>query len=62
VGVTVAFWDTAFHFFWREESLLVFLMTLGLVFLLLHFHKYPGFFHGLSARAIFERPDTCHAI
>jgi small-conductance mechanosensitive channel/CRP-like cAMP-binding protein len=39
VGVTVAFWDTAFHFFWREESLLVFLMTLGLVFLLLHFHK-----------------------
>ncbi len=35
----VAFWDTAFQYFWREESLLVLVMMLGLAFLLLHFHK-----------------------
>lgn len=39
VGVTVAFWDTVLHFFWREESLSVFLMTLGLAFMLLRFHR-----------------------
>jgi len=37
--VIVAFWDTAFNYFWREESLLVLVMMLGLAFLLLHFHK-----------------------
>jgi small-conductance mechanosensitive channel/CRP-like cAMP-binding protein len=37
--VTVSFWDSAFHFFWREESLLVLVMTLSLAFVLLHFHK-----------------------
>ena len=35
----MAFWDTAFQYFWREESLLVLVMMLGLAFLLLHFHK-----------------------
>jgi small-conductance mechanosensitive channel/CRP-like cAMP-binding protein len=35
----VAFLDTAFNYFWREESLLVLVMMLGLAFLLLHFHK-----------------------
>ena len=35
----MAFWDTAFNYFWREESLLVLVMMLGLAFLLLHFHK-----------------------
>jgi len=35
----VAFWDTAFQYFWREESLLVLLMALGLAFVLFHFRK-----------------------
>jgi len=39
LGKTVAIWDTAFHFFWRDESLLVVMMALGLAFVLLHFHK-----------------------
>lgn len=33
------FWDTAIHFFWREESLMVMVMALGLALFLLHFHK-----------------------
>lgn len=33
------FWHTAMEFFWREESLLVVLMSLGLTFILYHFHK-----------------------
>jgi hypothetical protein len=33
------FWHTALDFFWREESLLVVLMSLGLTFILYHFHK-----------------------
>jgi small-conductance mechanosensitive channel/CRP-like cAMP-binding protein len=35
----VSYWDSAIHFFWRDESLLVLLMALGLAFLLFHFHK-----------------------
>jgi small-conductance mechanosensitive channel/CRP-like cAMP-binding protein len=35
----VSFWDTAIQFFWRDESLLVLVMTLCLAFLLFHFHK-----------------------
>ena len=35
----MSFWDTAIHYFWREESLLVLVMTLSLAFLLFHFHK-----------------------
>jgi small-conductance mechanosensitive channel len=37
--VTVSFWDTAIQFFWRDGSLLVLVMALGLAFLLFHFHK-----------------------
>ena len=33
------FWDTAVQFFWRDESLLVSLIALGLAFLLFHYHK-----------------------
>ncbi|MEQ1916785.1 MAG: mechanosensitive ion channel family protein, partial [Gallionella sp.] len=33
------FWHTAMAFFWREESLLVVLMSLALTFILFHFHK-----------------------
>ncbi len=33
------FWHTAMEFFWREESLLVLLMSLGLTFILYHFYK-----------------------
>ena len=33
------FWHTAMSYFWREESLLVVLMSLGLTFILYHFHK-----------------------
>lgn len=33
----MSFWNTAIQFFWREESLLVLMMTLGLAFLLFHF-------------------------
>lgn len=35
----MSFWDTAIQFFWRDGSLLVLVMALGLAFLLLHFHK-----------------------
>jgi small-conductance mechanosensitive channel/CRP-like cAMP-binding protein len=37
--VTVSFWDTTINFFWRDESLLVIVMALGLAFLLFHFHR-----------------------
>ncbi|BBI99845.1 mechanosensitive ion channel protein MscS [Ferrigenium kumadai] len=33
----MAYWDAAMKFFWREESLPVLVMALGLAFLLLHF-------------------------
>ncbi len=33
----MSFWNTAMQFFWREESLSVLVMTLGLAFLLFHF-------------------------
>lgn len=33
------FWHTAMDFFWREESLLVVLMSLSLTAILYHFHK-----------------------
>ncbi|MGB9093057.1 MAG: mechanosensitive ion channel family protein [Gallionella sp.] len=35
----MSFWESAFHFFWRDESLLVVLMALGLTFVLFHFHR-----------------------
>ena len=35
----MSFWDTAIQFFWRDGSLLVLVMALGLAFLLFHFHK-----------------------
>ncbi|MGA7595784.1 MAG: mechanosensitive ion channel family protein [Gallionella sp.] len=35
----MSFWQSAFHFFWRDESLLVLLMALVLAFLLFHFHR-----------------------
>ncbi|MGA9666515.1 MAG: mechanosensitive ion channel family protein [Gallionella sp.] len=35
----MSFWDTAIHYFWREESTLVLVMTLSLAFLLFHFHR-----------------------
>src|SRR5512146_455363 len=35
--MNMAYWDTAMKFFWREESLPVLMMALGLSFLLLHF-------------------------
>ena len=35
----MSFWETAIHFFWRDESLLVLVMALSLAFLLFHFHK-----------------------
>ena len=35
----MSFWNTAMQFFWREESLPVLAMTLGLAFLLFHFLK-----------------------
>jgi small-conductance mechanosensitive channel/CRP-like cAMP-binding protein len=35
----MSFWNTAMQFFWREESLPVLVMTISLVFLLLHFHR-----------------------
>ena len=35
----MAFWDTALHFFWRDESLMVLLMALILAFVLFHFHR-----------------------
>lgn len=35
----MSFWETAIHFFWRDESLLVLVMALALAFLLIHFHK-----------------------
>jgi small-conductance mechanosensitive channel/CRP-like cAMP-binding protein len=37
--VTVSFWENAIQFFWRDESLLVPVMALGLAFLLFHYHK-----------------------
>ena len=38
-GDNVSFYDTVIQFFWREESLLVLIMTLCLGFLLFHFSK-----------------------
>ena len=38
-GMTVAFWDSAIKYFWREESTLVLVMILSLAFLLFHFHR-----------------------
>lgn len=35
----MSYWDNVIQFFWREESLSVLIMTLGLAFLLLRFHK-----------------------
>ncbi len=35
----MSFWNTAMQFFWRDESLPVLVMTLGLAFLLFHFLK-----------------------
>ena len=35
----MSFLDTAIHYFWREESTLVLVMTLSLAFLLFHVHK-----------------------
>ncbi len=35
----MSFWDTALHYFWRDESTLVLVMMLSLTFLLVHFHK-----------------------
>ena len=35
----MSFWNTTMQFFWREESLPVLAMTLGLAFLLFHFLK-----------------------
>ena len=35
----MSFLDNAFQFFWRDESLLVLVMALSLVFLLFYFHK-----------------------
>jgi small-conductance mechanosensitive channel/CRP-like cAMP-binding protein len=37
--MTVSFWDTAIHFFWRDESSLVLVMMLALAFLLFHFYR-----------------------
>src|SRR3989338_5896179 len=37
--MSMPFWNTAMQFFWREESLPVLAMTLGLAFLLFHFLK-----------------------
>jgi len=33
------YWDSAIHYFWREESLMVLVMALALAFLLMHYHK-----------------------
>jgi len=35
----VSFWETAFYLFWRDESLPVLLMALGLAFVLFIFNK-----------------------
>ncbi len=35
----MSFLDNAIQFFWRDESLLLLVMALGLAFLLFHFHK-----------------------
>jgi small-conductance mechanosensitive channel len=35
----VSFWENAFNFFWRDESLLVLTMALVLSFVLFHFHR-----------------------
>src|SRR5574340_1519808 len=37
--MSMSFWSTAMQFFWREESLLVLVITLCLAFLLFHFLK-----------------------
>jgi CRP-like cAMP-binding protein/small-conductance mechanosensitive channel len=37
--MAVSFLDNALKFFWRDESLLVLVMALGLAFLLFHLHK-----------------------
>jgi CRP-like cAMP-binding protein/small-conductance mechanosensitive channel len=36
---TMHFWNTAFSFFWRDETLVVLLMVLGLAVLLFHFRR-----------------------
>ena len=33
------YWDSVIHYFWREESLMVLVMALGLAFVLIHYHK-----------------------
>lgn len=35
----MSFWDTAIHYFWRDESTLVLVMMLSLAFLLFQFHR-----------------------
>jgi CRP-like cAMP-binding protein/small-conductance mechanosensitive channel len=35
----MSYWDSVIHYFWRDESLLVLMMALGLAFVLMHFHK-----------------------